>query len=371
MAGPWYGIVTADTRGLWASAFFNNENLRRFSTPMENHQGPFFYHAVVLLVLFTPWSVFLLAAVWYGVKGTRSAEPNPPTPFPEKEGGGKPLTSIFSPSPLGGGAASEVGLSSPRPHRFLICWFAVYLVFFSAAATKLPNYMLPVYPALAILTSRFLVRWRTGDITLPKWLMPAAIAGLVLTAVVVGSGMLVAGDTLKVLPDGARVFPGLGRWAVLAVIPLASAFVMMRAMRADDRGRFLRAMTIGAVAFTTLAAAIPPLNVDTQKAAKELVRESGVADPSRDLRLAHFDWFQPSVVFYAHREVADIPSPDKAVEFLTVPTPAYLFIPAKTWEALVEAKVTVPVRIVARHHDFYRNCEILVVTNDTTATAGR
>ena len=61
-------------------------------------------------------------------------------------------------------------------------------------------------------------------------------------------------------------------------------------------------MTVGAVAFTALAAAIPPLNVDTQKAAKELVRESGVADPSRDLRLAHFDWFQPSVVFYAHRD---------------------------------------------------------------------
>jgi 4-amino-4-deoxy-L-arabinose transferase-like glycosyltransferase len=72
VAGPWYGIVTAETRGQWASAFFGRENLQRFSTPMENHRGPFFYHAAALLVLFTPWSVFLLGAIWYGVKGARS-----------------------------------------------------------------------------------------------------------------------------------------------------------------------------------------------------------------------------------------------------------------------------------------------------------
>jgi hypothetical protein len=167
------------------------------------------------------------------------------------------------------------------------------------------------------------------------------------------------------------VFPGLGRWAVLAVIPLAAAAVMVLAMRADDRGRFLRAMTVGSIAFTALAAALPPLSIDTQKAPKELVRASGVDDPARDLRLAHFDWFQPSVVFYARREVREVPSPEKAVEFLAVPTPGYLFLPAKTWEQSVEAKVKVPVRVVARHHDFYRNCEILVVTNDVNATAGR
>ena len=36
-----------------------------------------------------------------------------------------------------------------RAHRFLLCWVVVYLVFFSAAATKLPNYILPIYPAMA------------------------------------------------------------------------------------------------------------------------------------------------------------------------------------------------------------------------------
>ncbi|QJW96895.1 glycosyltransferase family 39 protein [Frigoriglobus tundricola] len=380
VAGPWYGLVTAETRGVWAGTFFGRENLQRFTTPMENHRGPVLYHAAALLVLFTPWSAFLLGAVWYGLKATRREEPNPPTPFPKKEGGAGP-SAVLSPSPrpgpreapLTGPGSKEGGVgegASPRPYRFLICWFAAYLVFFSAAATKLPNYMLPVYPALAILTARFLVRWRAGDLTLPRWMMPAAVAGVVVTAVAVFGGLLVAGDAVQVLPAGSRVFPGLERWAVLAAVPLAAAVVMARAVRANDRARFVRAMTVGAVTFTALAAAFPSLSVDEQKAPKELVRLSGVDDPSRDIRLGHFDWFQPSLVFYARRELVEVFSPDKAAEFLAVPTPGYLFVPAKTWEQ-VEPKLAVPTRIVARHRDFYRNCDILVVTNEVTVTAGR
>jgi hypothetical protein len=200
--------------------------------------------------------------------------------------------------------------------------------------------------------------------------MPAGVAGLAVTAGAVAVAMLVAGDVVKLLPAGARVFPGLGRWAVIAVVPLTAAVVMARALRAADRDRFVRAAAVGAVAFTALAAALPPLAVDEQKAPRELVRASGVDDPARDLRLAHFDWFEPSVVFYARREVPEVPSPADAVEFLAVPTPGYLFVPAKTWEQM-EAAVTVPTRVVARHRDFYRNCDVLVVTNDVSAVAGR
>ncbi|MBN9118459.1 MAG: glycosyltransferase family 39 protein [Planctomycetes bacterium] len=381
VAGPWYGLVTSETRGAWARAFFERENFQRFTTPMENHRGPFFYHAAALLVLFAPWSVFLPAAVWYGVKGTRRAEPTPPSPFPGKEGGEgrssppaslEPLSSPGGLSPPSFPGKGDGGLgSSPRPFRFLICWFAAYLVFFSAAATKLPNYMLPVYPVLAVLTARFLERWRTGALTLPRWIMPAAVAALVLTGTATAAGLLVAGDAVKLLPPGSRVFPGAERWAILGVVPLVAAVLMALAIRTNDRSRFVRTMAVGAVAFTALAAAFPPLAIDAQKAPRELVRESGVADPSRDVRLAHFDWFQPSVVFYARREVANIESADSAAWFFAVPTPGYLFVPAKTWEQHVEAKVWVPTRVVARHHDFYRNCEVLVVTNDVTAVAGR
>ncbi|MBP3958040.1 glycosyltransferase family 39 protein [Gemmata sp. G18] len=60
------------TRAARGQAFFGRENLQPLSTPMENHRGPFFYHAAALLVLFTPWSVFLLGALWYSVRAARA-----------------------------------------------------------------------------------------------------------------------------------------------------------------------------------------------------------------------------------------------------------------------------------------------------------
>ncbi|MCS6866918.1 MAG: glycosyltransferase family 39 protein [Gemmataceae bacterium] len=333
VAGPWYTLVAVETRGEWVRVFFGRENLQRFSTPMENHSGPFFYHAVALLILFTPWSVFLPAALWYGAQGSRSA-----TGWPAD-------TTTYA-----------------RPYRFLVVWFVAYLVFFSMAATKLPNYMLPAYPAIAILTARFLIVWQRGTLAAPQWLMPAAMGGLVLTAVAVAVGLLIAGGAWPVLPPAARVFPGLERWAFLGLIPLATAGVMLWAWRSNHRQRFLQAATVGAIAFTASVAAFPPVVIDGYKAAKELVETSGVADPARDIRLAHHDWFQPSIVFYAGRQVTELPSAEAVATFLAIPTPGYLFVPERTWRQL-ESQVNVPTQIVAQDYDFYKNCQVLVVSN--------
>ena len=357
VAGPWYALVTAETRGAWAKAFFLNENVNRALSPMEDHRGPFFYHAAALLVLFAPWSAFIGATVWYAVKWAK--RPNPPTPFPKREGGAR------SDSPPRFGEGPGEGLPfSPRPYRFLLCWFAAYLVFFSLVSTKLPNYVLPLYPALAILTARFLTRWHAGEVAPPRWLMPASVAAMLLVAAGAGGGLLVAGGAVPVLPAKARIFPGLERWAVLGLVPLVGALGMAWFLRRGDRRGFLTAAVASSVAFVGLLAAFPPGVMDHYKAPRDLVRDSGVGDPRRDVRVGAVDWFQPSVVFYARREVEKLPTPETAAEFLAVPTPGYLFVPAPAWDGWIAGKVTVPHRIAARHFDFYRNCDVLVVTND-------
>ena len=122
-------------------------------------------------------------------------------------------------------------------------------------------------------------------------------------------------------------------------------------------------MAATAVIFVGLLAAFPPGEWDRYKAPRELVRKSGVDNPGRDVRLAGYDWFQPSVVFYARREVVKLPSPEKAAEFLAVPTPGYLFVPEPTWRKWIQDKVAVPYHEAGRHFDFYRNCDVLVITN--------
>lgn len=327
IAGPWYALVASETRGEWLRVFLGRDNVDRFLSPLDGHRGPVWYYLAAVPVLFAPWSAFLGAVLWYAAGGCRNTN-----------------------------AAAGVGNDIPdsvRAHRFLVCWAGAYLAFFSAAATKLPNYILPVYPALAILTARFLAAWRSGELVLPRWVMPLAAAAMGLVGVVFAGGVRYVGGTLT----------GLGVWAPLGLVPVAGGAAMAVALRRGDRGGLVAAAAVAAVVFVGLLAALPTVAMDRYKAPRELVRTSGVGDPTRDLRVGARAWFQPSVVFYAGREVKDVPDDAAAVAFLEVPTPGYLFVPAPLWEGGLAARVTVPHRVAARHYDFLVKCDILVVTN--------
>ena len=79
--------------------------------------------------------------------------------------------------------------------------------------------------------------------------------------------------------------------------------------------------------------------------------------------MASLDYTQESVTFYAERRVERLASADAARDFLALPRPGYLFVPAKVWDEQLAMRAG-PHRIAARRYDFYRNAEILVVTND-------
>ena len=91
--------------------------------------------------------------------------------------------------------------------------------------------------------------------------------------------------------------------------------------------------------------------------------ESGTHQPEREIRLASLDYTQPSVTFYAERKVERMQSATEARTFLAMPLPAYLFVPASVWDEQLAGRVASPHRVVARRFDFYRNGDVLVVTN--------
>jgi 4-amino-4-deoxy-L-arabinose transferase-like glycosyltransferase len=233
-----------------------------------------------------------------------------------------------------------------------VCWISAYLVFFSIAATKLPNYVFPLYPALAILIARFLVMWRDAELTVPRWLMPAGAFGLLLIGALVAGGLLAADQT----------FPGLGMWATLGIMPAIGGIAMLWCLRQGRRNTAIQAVSVTAIVFVSLLVTWPPHVLEKQRAPRELVRVAGLADPNRDVRIATYEWFQPSVVFYTGREIGRLTSAESVAEFLAVPTPAYVFVPATVWEEL-SPDLPGSHRVIARHHDFLRKCDVVVVTN--------
>lgn len=110
---PWYLWAAFENRGL-LEYFIRYQGLDRYLTTTHGRGGPIWYFLPVLVLGFLPWT----AALWQG--GRRAWERREPF------------------------------------DRFLLCWVVLPLIFFSFSGSKLPTYILPLMPALALLTGRVL-----------------------------------------------------------------------------------------------------------------------------------------------------------------------------------------------------------------------
>jgi 4-amino-4-deoxy-L-arabinose transferase-like glycosyltransferase len=175
VALPWYALVTLAQGSAFVDTFFLNHNVERFTSTVHNHPGPFFYYVPILLVGLFPWSVLLVPAA-ARFDRTSSAD------------------------------------------LFLAGWALVPLAFFSVAGSKLPGYILPVVPPLAILMGRAAAAlW--GEETRPRF--AARAAGILLFATTVAARWMARRPTpwTIIVPVGAA----LGALFALAVDQLYRA----------------------------------------------------------------------------------------------------------------------------------------------------
>jgi 4-amino-4-deoxy-L-arabinose transferase-like glycosyltransferase len=331
---PWYAWVTVETKADFLRGFILRHNVERYLSPLEHHSGPPFYYGAVLAIGFAPWSAFLGLACWAAL-GCRARQD--PIAQPDRKG-------------------------LPDAYRFLWSWIGVYLVFFSLASTKLPNYILPAYAPLAVLTARFLERWRRGLLPAPAWALRFSVAVLLVVGLGSAAALLVAGGAVPVPRLAGRELPGLAPWAIVGVLPIAGGLAAGWCRRRDMRSGLVGAFAIAAVCFLGTLFSAGASAVDRHKAPRALVETAGVCQADEDMRIGCYAYFQPSLVFYCQREVRHFEDERKALAFLAGPLPAYLFVPAAEWEQL-QSRVSVPYRLLARHYDLYRHCQVFVITN--------
>ena len=332
VAGPWYGFVTLDTKGRWLQAFLWTDNLVRFSQPADNHSGGPFYHVITIVVMFAPWIVFLPAAIWYGIREARR---------PQVE-----------------------GEDASSKYRFLLVWVLAFLIVFSVAATKLPNYVLPLYPALAILAARFLERWRLGLLQVPRWVIIETILATLSVGVIMLLGLLFVSGTVAIpFPvKGFHVFTSLASSIPISLIPIATAIVVWKFVRSGRRDAAVTTFVSGAILLLALISSIPTVAMQDSKVPSHFAEEAGLHQPNRDIRIASCRWLRHSMVFYARREITRIDDFRRVSEYLALPRPAYLIVPENVWGELSKS-LTVPVQIISKRYDMYSRQQILVVAN--------
>jgi 4-amino-4-deoxy-L-arabinose transferase-like glycosyltransferase len=368
VALPWYIWVVVDTKANFLRGFILRHNIDRFLSPMENHTGSPLYYLLVLLIGMAPWSIFLGGALWCALWSVRR---QPPNRSPQgDEASPLPTAHCSLTTSLWQAAADRQHIGHPEvtpppaaAYRFLLTWIATYLVFFSIAATKLPNYVLPVVVPCAVLTARFLDRWRRGQLVVPTWSLALSLVCLALIGAGVGVGLTLASGLGDLAVLQGRFIPGLTPWGLLGAVPLAGAFVGWKLWRQERRNELLACWMLAAVVLIAPFAAWGSVAFNDVKAPRPLVEQAGALQRDHDIRIGAWQLEHlPSLNFYVQRDVLHLQTEAELRALLSYPLPVYVFLPSRVWQQCAPACRRLG-REVARHTDFYRHREIVVVTN--------
>jgi 4-amino-4-deoxy-L-arabinose transferase-like glycosyltransferase len=327
VAAPWFVLETIQTRGWFAKGFFITNNVHRFFQPMEDHRGPWYYHFVALLFGFAPWSVFFGPVFWHSRPSFRFM----------------PVMSVPS--------------QAESAHRLLWCWIVAYFAFFSVAATKLPNYLLPLYPALALMTAQFLEAWRKGQIDRKS-------------AVFVCLGIMAcAGATIAATMNFANrleltfgVNAMMEHLAWVGLVPAVGAFIAIGFVMRQRRTGAVITFAMTAIALVAAIGGTVVPGFESWRAPRQLVAEAGALRRQEEIRLASYHYTRPSLAFYSQREVHQLDTEEEVQTFLKHPLPVYLFIAEPDWEQL-RAEKNVSGNVLASAWDIHKNCRALVISN--------
>ena len=245
---PWYALATQANGWDFLSHFIGFSNFQRFTSVLYRHAGPWYFYLPWCFILLLPWSIYLPLAITRLQFWRRKA-----------------------------------WQSSPRSQQLgLFCgvWFAVVLLFFSSAATKLAGYILPLVPAGAILITLFFTdillthREQTGK----SWpLLTSGIVNTILLAILAIAAFLspTFADDDPAYPTFATALQSSGLpWILGGILTLATVVSLGLLIQHKTRVWLWIPNLLGF--FLTLLLVIPPLAplMDSQR--QQPFRELGI-----------------------------------------------------------------------------------------------
>lgn len=253
IAAPWFVLVSLRNPE-FPRFFFVHEHLQRFLTDEARRPGPWWYFLPMLAAGLLPWTGVLLlrgAAIW------RDAD-----------------------DPRG-------GLAWPR---FCLAWSAFILVFFSFSGSKLPSYILPMFPALALVLGLALLRISGRALA---WLGALLAASTLALWVAAYLGYPSLSLRLADPKTPLALYVSLGPWVELGLGVATAGYVLGAFLLWQDRG-----------AGRGLGAALhsEPGLLPVASARRTLA----VATIAISTMLAMQVFFQGSDVFRATRSAADL-----------------------------------------------------------------
>ena len=203
ITAPWFVLVWLKNPE-HPGFFFIHEHIQRFTSKVHHREGPWYYFIPILLLGILPWLGVLAQSLWRG---------------------------------------RDTNTSGFQPKTMLLVWSGFIFFFFSISGSKLPSYILPIFPALALLIATCL-----GNTVRRTWQITA---GLVVLVAVAGIAFGFRLPTLTSNPVEAPLYQAAQPWVLTAFgILLSGAIAVFVWLRRQDMDVSLRAtLTLGVAGF--------------------------------------------------------------------------------------------------------------------------
>jgi 4-amino-4-deoxy-L-arabinose transferase-like glycosyltransferase len=322
IALPWFIAVGVLTDGLWLEGFFGVHNFGRAFSAMENHAGGPWYYFIAICIGTFPWCIFLGQSLRLLSHSLRQGHPWRPA------------------------------------YLLLIAWFTVWVGTFTVVNTKLPHYVLPAYPAVALMLGCFVESWASRSFEVARnWVRSAWV-----TLAVVGLGLLIA------LPIIAKhVLPGESHLALIGLIPLAGGMVGLWANETQRRRLALGVLGGVAASFVVALFGYGAERVDRFQNSHIVAGWLHELSPHTEPAVAAFEYWRPSLVYYSKLRIQDMNADEVADLFADRSDETFVVTTDESLQRL-DGRLPDDVRVLRRTKRFLEPEQIVLLGRVPKAT---
>jgi len=300
----WAVPANRATGGQFLSTFIGRDVINRALHPMEHHGGNFLlylpYYLPVIIAGFFPWIMFLPGA-FSALIGNRLGQ--------------KPCK------------------------KLLLVWTISVVVIMTLAATKLPHYIIFIWPALALLSAAVIAAFQKGVLTERDagWLsrgnwffVPVGLA--------VGAGLIAAPFFMKI---PSLIIPTF----ICSSILLLTTFIAASYLHRNRVTAAAKLVLIGMIAFHIpyLFGVLPV--IERTKVTPDIAKAINNAAPL-NTPVATYKFGEPSMNYYLGRNLKELSSQEDVVSWIRQKGPAVLVIPGSEYEKIRRHYSDLPTRIL-------------------------
>jgi 4-amino-4-deoxy-L-arabinose transferase-like glycosyltransferase len=267
VAAPWLVVITGATGGAFLGESLGHDFLGKLVGAQEAHGAWPGAYLLLLFVSFWPGSLLLApAAAWAWQERARPTE------------------------------------------RFLIAWAVPFWLVLELVPTKLPNYLLPAYPALALLAARACLALADGRLARRRWLERGGVALFLLASLLLAAALVLAPERFGHGLDLAGI-------VACAIILLFGTRLALAALRRAGPGLVARAALLALLVMPAGFALVAP-GLDGLWLSREAARMVERYHPPPAAPVVAVGYAEPSLVFLLGTETRSL-SPEDAAQYVT------------------------------------------------------